>query len=106
MRVIERRFADENLSLDAVAREVATSGRQLQRVFAEVRKTSFRDELQRVRMLRATELLHAGWCPVKEVAAAVGYRNATQFSKAFRRHHGVTRSSFQYGAEAHRASAA
>lgn len=106
MRVIERRFAEQDLTLQVVAREVATSGRQLQRVLAEVRDTSFRDELCRIRMERATELLRAGWCPVKEVAAAVGYRNATQFSKAFRRHQGVTPSSFQDCADADQASAA
>ena len=50
--------------------------------------TSFRHELQRVRMSHAAELLSAGTLPVASVARAVGYRQAAQFSKAFRRHHG------------------
>jgi two-component system response regulator YesN len=95
LRVIERRFADEDLSLTAVAADVATSARQLQRVLAEVRGTTFRRELHRVRMERAAEMLRNGRCPIKEVAAATGHRNATQFSKAFRREYGVTPSSFQ-----------
>lgn len=84
---IARDFADENLSLAAVAHTIATSRRQLQRVFAE-QGTSFRRELQRVRMGHAAELLRRETLPVAAVARAVGYRQAAQFSKAFRRHHG------------------
>jgi AraC family transcriptional regulator, regulatory protein of adaptative response / methylphosphotriester-DNA alkyltransferase methyltransferase len=87
LAAIERHYSDENLSLGAVARSIATSRRQLQRVFAE-RQTSFRSELQRVRMTRAAELLRDGALPVATVARAVGYRQPAQFSKAFRRHHG------------------
>ena len=85
--MIEREYADENLSLASLARTIATSRRQLQRVFGE-RQTSFRRELQRVRMARAAELLRADVMPVGAVARAVGYRQPAQFSKAFRRHHG------------------
>jgi AraC family transcriptional regulator of adaptative response / methylphosphotriester-DNA alkyltransferase methyltransferase len=87
LEVIERDYADETLSLSAVAHTIATSRRQLQRVFGE-RHTSFRRELQRVRMARAAELLSDGAMPVGAVARAVGYRQPAQFSKAFRRHHG------------------
>ena len=84
---ISREFADENLSLASVARSIATSRRQLQRVFAE-QGTSFRKELQRARMAHAALLLRQERLPVAAVARAVGYRQAAQFSKAFRRHHG------------------
>ena len=84
---ISREFADENLSLATVAHSIATSRRQLQRVFAE-QGTSFRRELQRVRMAHAAHLLRQEALPVAAVARAVGYRQAAQFSKAFRRHHG------------------
>jgi AraC family transcriptional regulator of adaptative response / methylphosphotriester-DNA alkyltransferase methyltransferase len=85
--VIEQQYADEDLSLGSVARSIATSRRQLQRVFGE-RNTSFRAELQRVRMTRAADLLQEGQTPVSTVARSVGYRQPAQFSKAFRRHHG------------------
>jgi AraC family transcriptional regulator, regulatory protein of adaptative response / methylphosphotriester-DNA alkyltransferase methyltransferase len=84
---IERDYGDPTLSLGAVARSIATSRRQLQRVFGE-RETSFRGELQRVRMTRAAQLLRDSALPVSTVARAVGYRQPAQFSKAFRRHHG------------------
>ena len=96
---ISRNFADENLSLAAVAHSIATSRRQLQRVFAE-QGTSFRTELQRVRMAHAAHLLRQEALPVAAVARAVGYRQAAQFSKAFRRHHGHPPSEARRGGRA------
>jgi AraC family transcriptional regulator, regulatory protein of adaptative response / methylphosphotriester-DNA alkyltransferase methyltransferase len=93
--VIERRYSEEDLSLHTVARTIATSRRQLQRAFAETGGTSFRRELQRVRMLRAAELLREGSLSVQAVAGAVGYRQAAQFAKAFRRHYGAPPSAFR-----------
>jgi AraC family transcriptional regulator, regulatory protein of adaptative response / methylphosphotriester-DNA alkyltransferase methyltransferase len=87
LTAIGRDFADDELSLSSVAHSIATSRRQLQRVFGD-QGTSFRQELQRVRMTRAAELLSREELPVAAVARAVGYRQAAQFSKAFRRHHG------------------
>jgi AraC family transcriptional regulator, regulatory protein of adaptative response / methylphosphotriester-DNA alkyltransferase methyltransferase len=39
-------------------------------------------------MAHAARLLRQERLPVATVARAVGYRQAAQFSKAFRRHHG------------------
>jgi AraC family transcriptional regulator, regulatory protein of adaptative response / methylphosphotriester-DNA alkyltransferase methyltransferase len=87
LAAIDLGYADPNISLGTVAHAIATSRRQLQRVFGE-HGTSFRRELQRVRMTRAAELLRDRALPVATVARAVGYRQPAQFSKAFRRHHG------------------
>ena len=73
--------------MDEVARRVATSPRQLQRVFAEVAGTSFSDHLREVRLAR--ELLRRDPRTVAEIAGAVGYGSASAFSVAFRRRHGV-----------------
>jgi AraC family transcriptional regulator, regulatory protein of adaptative response / methylphosphotriester-DNA alkyltransferase methyltransferase len=95
LEVMRRDLSNDELSLTRVARQIATSRRQLQRSFSEVGGTSFRRELQRIRMARAAELLHDGRLSVQEVAAAVGYRQAAQFAKAFRRSHGAPPSSFR-----------
>ena len=97
LEVIRLRHADPDLSLSRVAHEIATSRRQLQRALAEVGDTSFSRELQRERMRRAAELLAGGSLPVQVVAGAVGYRQAAQFAKVFRRHYGVSPSSFRRG---------
>ena len=94
--IVESEFASD-LSLDDIARRVASSRRQLQRAYAEIGGTTFREHLTRVRMERAAELL-AGRAPtVREVAHRVGYRQPAQFAKAFRRHHGVAPSDFRSG---------
>ena len=94
VEIIEREYASD-LELDAVARRLATSRRQLQRAFAEAGQTSFRTFLAEVRMRRALEMLREGSLPVREVAGRVGYRQAAQFAKTFRRHHGRPPSSFR-----------
>ena len=87
VEIIEQEYAND-LELDAVARRLATSRRQLQRAFAEAGRTSFRTRLAEVRMQKALELLREGSLPVRDVATSVGYRQAAQFAKTFRRHHG------------------
>ena len=99
IEVIRRRHGDPDLSLARVAHEIATSRRQLQRALAEVGGTSFSRELQRARMDRAAQLLLSGKLPVQVVAGAVGYRQAAQFAKVFRRHHGVSPSRFRRTSE-------
>ena len=97
--VIARRLGDPDLSLASVAREIATSRRQLQRAFSEAGATTFSRELQRIRMARAAQLLADGSLPVHTVAGAVGYKQAAQFAKVFRRHHGAPPSNFRRSRE-------
>jgi len=86
-RIVADEYAAD-LELDEIARRVASSRRQIQRVFAEIGHTTFREHLARVRMDRAAELLTGDGVTVREVAFRVGYRQPAQFAKAFRRHVG------------------
>jgi AraC-like DNA-binding protein len=86
---------ERDLALDEIARRVASSRRQLQRAYAEIGQTTFRSHLTGVRMEAAAELLARGPLTVREVAHRVGYRQPAQFAKAFRRHHGVSPSSYR-----------
>jgi AraC family transcriptional regulator, regulatory protein of adaptative response / methylphosphotriester-DNA alkyltransferase methyltransferase len=86
--IVDQEYGSD-LSLDEIARRVASSRRQLQRAYAEIGQTTFRDHLTRVRMEKAAELLTARGLTVREVAHRVGYRQPAQFAKAFRRHLGV-----------------
>ena len=86
--VMEAKYAAD-LTLDDVARQIATSRRQLQRCFDEHSDAPFRQCLARIRMQRAAELLAETSIPVHDIAARVGYRQPAQFAKAFARVHGV-----------------
>jgi AraC family transcriptional regulator of adaptative response / methylphosphotriester-DNA alkyltransferase methyltransferase len=92
--IVRREYARE-VALDEIARRVASSRRQLQRAYAEIGGTTFREHLTAVRMERAAELLARGGVTVRDVAHRVGYRQPAQFAKAFRRHHGVVPSDFR-----------
>jgi two-component system response regulator YesN len=93
MTIIERDYA-RPLEVNAVAREIATSRRQLQRVFADM-GTDFRTALREVRMRRAVELLRTESMPVKQVAYSVGYHQPAPFAKTFRRQLGAAPSTFK-----------
>jgi AraC family transcriptional regulator, regulatory protein of adaptative response / methylphosphotriester-DNA alkyltransferase methyltransferase len=88
LEVVERDYM-RDLTLDEVARELATSRRQLQRVFAEIGDTTFRRAVAEARMRNARRLLLEGTMPVRAVGASVGYLQPAQFSKTFRRHFGA-----------------
>ncbi|MCW3001310.1 MAG: helix-turn-helix transcriptional regulator [Conexibacter sp.] len=92
--IVESEFASD-LSLDDIARRVASSRRQLQRAYSEIGSTTFREHLTAVRMERAADLLRTRGLTVRDVAHRVGYRQPAQFAKAFRRHHGFAPSDFR-----------
>src|SRR5829696_9959413 len=94
LRIVEAEYASD-LELDDIARRVASSRRQLQRAYAEIGGTTFREHLTRVRMERAAELLARRSLTVREVARRVGYRQPAQFAKAFRRYQGLAPSAFR-----------
>src|SRR3954465_5183687 len=102
--IVEGEFASD-LSLDDIARRVASSRRQLQRAYSEIGETTFREHLTAVRMERAAELLRIRGLTVRDVAHRVGYRQPAQFAKAFRRHHGVAPSDFRARARFDRGAA-
>jgi AraC family transcriptional regulator, regulatory protein of adaptative response / methylphosphotriester-DNA alkyltransferase methyltransferase len=97
--IVEEEYGAD-LSLDDIARRIASSRRQLQRAFAEIGQTTFRDHLTQVRMRRAAEMLASRGLTVREVAHRVGYRQPAQFAKAFRRHLGVSPSTYRSQAPA------
>ena len=103
--IVDAEFAAD-LSLDDLARRVASSRRQLQRAYAEIGRTTFREHLTGVRMDRAAEMLATRGLTVREVAHRVGYRQPAQFAKAFRRHHDVSPSAYRSRARFDAAAAA
>ena len=98
--IVDQEYGSD-LSLDEIARRVASSRRQLQRAYAEIGHTTFREHLTRVRMERAAGLLANGSLTVREVARRVGYRQPAQFAKTFRRHIGAVPSAYRTRAREH-----
>lgn len=92
--VVEAEFAHP-LTADEVARRIASSPRQLHRAFSEQEGTTFRSFLMRARMTHAADLLASTDLPVGEVALRCGYRQASHFTKVFKRAYDATPSEFR-----------
>lgn len=73
-----------DVSLDAVAKRLSTSGRSLQRRLTE-RGTTFQAELDGARESLALRLLSEPSASVKAVAHTIGFAHVAAFSRAFRR---------------------
>lgn len=88
--VVERAMAyleshlTETVSLEAAARSAGVSASHLRKLARKELGISLREALKQARMKRARFLLSHTKGNVKEVAAAVGYRNLAAFGRAFR----------------------
>ena len=96
MGIIRREYAAD-LRLPEVARRIGASSRALQRAFAEQGEHSFSEELRATRLNVAARLLRGTELPVGAVARRVGYHDHAPFTKAFRRHHGVSPRAYAAG---------
>ncbi|HYM45005.1 MAG TPA: helix-turn-helix transcriptional regulator [Solirubrobacteraceae bacterium] len=102
-RVVVARYYRRPLTLAAVARAISTSPRQLQRAYAQF-GDSFGEDLLKRRMSVAAQLLaEQRAIPVSDVARLVGYRQAPNFARAFRRRYGLSPALFRARAVRHAA---
>lgn len=95
-RVVIARHYRRPLTLDGVARALASSPRQLTRAYAQFGEVTFREDLLARRLNVAAQLLvEQPAIPVRDVARLVGYRQAPHFAQAFRRRYGLTPAAFR-----------
>ena len=86
---------DKNLSIKRLAEEACLSPFHFHRIFSSLTGESVHTLTTRMRMQRALALTQKNQPPQwKQIAAAVGYRSADVFSRAFKRHYGCSPSKF------------
>jgi AraC-like DNA-binding protein len=101
-RVVIARHYRRPLTLEGVARALASSPRQLTRAYAQFGEVTFREDLLTRRLSVAAQLLiEQPAIPVRDVARLVGFRQAPHFAKAFRRRYGLSPASFRAEARAY-----
>ncbi|HEX5308965.1 MAG TPA: helix-turn-helix domain-containing protein [Solirubrobacteraceae bacterium] len=83
------------LTLEEVARTVASSPRQVHRAYAEFGKGTFHDDLTSRRLDAAARLLQGTSIPVAVVARRVGYSDRSHFAHTFRHRYGVSPSTYR-----------
>jgi AraC-like DNA-binding protein len=93
-RLIERLQACEAQppSLEQLAADLGISSRTLHRKL-QAEGVCFRELLNAARMTRAEQMLRHGR-PITEIAHLLGYGDSANFTRAFRRHHGMPPSRF------------
>lgn len=100
-RVVIARHYRRPLTLEAVARALASSPRQLTRAYAQFGEMTFREDLLTRRLNVAAQLLvEQPAVPVRDVARLVGFSQAPHFAQAFRRRYGLSPASFRAEARA------
>jgi DNA-binding response OmpR family regulator len=80
-----------------LAHSVGTNQQRLTRIFREQLGMSAYEYLQQLRLERGRGLLRDTDLQVQLIADRVGYRNAGDFTRAFRRHFGVTPRQYRKG---------
>jgi len=86
-------YADE-ITLDQAASCCGLSSFHFSRLFKRENGENFRDYLQRYRIDRAKELILLGCVSVTEACFAVGFNDASHFSRRFKLHEGVAPAEF------------
>jgi DNA-binding response OmpR family regulator len=86
---LEERMADPP-GLIELARELATNERKLTDIFRQRVGMTVFDYFSELRLETARHLLDGSGMRVQTISAQVGYRNAGDFTRAFRRRYGVS----------------
>lgn len=81
---------DQPITLDALAREFSISKFHLQRLFSKFVGMSPAQFQQKIRMVKAKELLRTTTLPVSMVAEKVGIESTSYFISAFSKQEGIT----------------
>ncbi|EXJ12634.1 AraC family transcriptional regulator [Imhoffiella purpurea] len=91
---IQSLLCGQTVPIDLVAESLGTSRRSLQRGLA-AQGVSYSDLLSGVRIRRAAQWLEDTDKPVMEIALDLGYSDASNFTRAFRRQTGVSPKAFR-----------
>jgi AraC family transcriptional regulator, positive regulator of tynA and feaB len=104
-QALRDRFHEIGLAPTAIAHDLGISARYVHYLFAK-RGTTFGQDLVRVRLERARDLLSDPRCadaPIGDIAARCGFAEASHFARCFRRSFGLAPS--DYRRRAHRQAA-
>lgn len=97
MEFIDEHFADEDISLKMVAKNVNVSANYFSAVFSQEKGRTFVEYLTDKRMEKAKQLLRTSNMRTSEIAFEVGYKDPGYFSFIFRKTEGCTPRDYRAG---------
>lgn len=80
----------EELSILEVSEHVGVTPNYLGRMFLKYKQSTFKDELNRLRIKAAKEMMTDPACRIYEVAEKVGFSSTTYFFRVFKKYEGCT----------------
>ena len=92
---------NRDLHIDSIAESLDMSRRTLQRSIDREARLTYKELLTHYRMERAAQRLAIEENSVTEIALELGYTDTANFSRAFRRHTGLSPSAFRAGIARH-----
>jgi AraC-like DNA-binding protein len=92
---VQQHYRHPAISLAEVARAAGISRFHLARLLRRLTRRSFLEHVHALRIGDACRLLAASALSVKEIAASVGYNDATQFCRQFRRAQNMSPGSYR-----------
>lgn len=87
---LSQNYPDPSLSLNKAAQSVYVSPSYLSRIFKQKLNLSFTDYLVKLRMEEAKKLCKQKELKTAQIAAKVGYRDASYFTLCFKKYFGIT----------------
>jgi two-component system response regulator YesN len=96
-QIIHERYADPDLTLEAIAHELHVSPIYLSRMFKQEFGMAFAQLLSTVRIQKAIQLLSSTDKPIHEIAELAGYQNQHYFSTAFKKMTGASPNQYRRG---------
>lgn len=90
MKCVNEHITDQNFNVERLAEEVGISRAQLHRKMKEITGVTTSDFIRNLRLEQGAKLLREGNINVTQVAYAVGFNNQTHFSSVFKKHFGVS----------------
>ena len=95
IKYVDEHYADSNLSLNEVAREVNISPSYLSAMFSRENKTTFVEYITGKRMEHAKKMLLSTSEKAQAIAEQVGYKDPHYFSYIFKKTYGVSPKEFR-----------
>lgn len=92
---IDNNYQNQDLNIDRIAKAVYINSSYLRSIFKKELNLTVIEYLTNIRMQKAKELLQRGNLKHTEISKMIGYREASYFSKSFKKHFGVTPSEYE-----------